>query len=213
MGTDGIEPGTERYSLFALVPVAIAIALLLNAISERLEWRMAGVWIAVLLSWGMLVGFDRGVFVAISRTGGNAHITYRSASIEPKLAAFRWIEEDFRAAKMTRRASTMPPLTIISDNWFLYFPLRYLAGNYPDAELDYVQDTYTERRFAHWAKLFGSKIREKLDSGAYFAFFAEPDRERWFKKYFPDLALQRVTIPDSAGRPVVHVWREARRGS
>ena len=59
----------------------------------------------------------RGYFYPLATTGGDAEATYRTGAIEPKAAAFAFIERD----------SGNVQVRVIADDWFLYWTLRYLA--------------------------------------------------------------------------------------
>jgi hypothetical protein len=208
LGTEGVEPGSGRYALFALVPSAIAIGFLLNAAAAGLRWPLGGPWIAVALAWGMLASVQVGIFKEFRRTGGNANYTYRTAAIEPKVTAFRWITDDAQKAHTDALpiSERSRPLKIIVECWSLYAPIRYLASQMPGTAVLTMPDTYSERLFQIFAKDKGEDIRKMLNSGAYLVTFAEPDRDAWFRKYFPDLPLEQKSIPDFSGRPLIHIW-------
>jgi hypothetical protein len=114
---EALSPTSERYGVFMLVPMLVAIATAIDALTGRnsLAGRAAALVTAALMA-AMLIG---GYFVPLWTTGGNAMIAYRTGDTEPKAAAFSFIETDSRGADSIR---------VVADGWWLYWTLRYLAG-------------------------------------------------------------------------------------
>ena len=112
-----LSPTSERYGVFMLVPLVIAIAVAIDALAQRnsLAGR-AAVFVVAAVMAAVLVG---GYFVPLWARGGDAMTTYRTGATEPKVAAFAFIDTDSRGAESVR---------VIADGWWLYWTLRYLAG-------------------------------------------------------------------------------------
>jgi hypothetical protein len=111
------QPGLERYALFLFVPLVIATA---SAVSAAIgASRVSGVAIAALGLVLMAAVLAGGYFMPLAARGGESAITYRTGHMEPKLAAFEFI---------TRHSESSGPVTVIAENWWLYWSLRYFAG-------------------------------------------------------------------------------------
>jgi hypothetical protein len=118
-GPKAIVPHFERYAICLIGPTALLIA------RATVWWqsrpgnlgRLATA-ACLALAWLMLAAFRANYFDAIERTGGESHRAFRTAAVEPKLAALSHI-----------RAASPPgePITIFADEWWIYWPLRYLA--------------------------------------------------------------------------------------
>jgi hypothetical protein len=110
-----VYPPTERYSMFMLVPMFILLALSLSAMIDRHAmsgWFTAGATVAGLTA--LLAG---GYFYPLAVDGGDAMTTYRTATSEPKRAAFDFIQADSQG-RSTR---------VITEGWWLYWTLRYFS--------------------------------------------------------------------------------------
>ena len=59
-----------------------------------------------------------GYFWPLSSRGGDAHVTFRTGVVEPKAAAYEFIRT---------RTAAEPAVTVLADDWWLYWPMRYLA--------------------------------------------------------------------------------------
>jgi hypothetical protein len=119
-GPAAIAPHFERYGLCLIGPGAILAAL-------AMEWwidvggrpgRIAAAG-AILCGWGLLAGFQANFFDFIEQTGGESHLTFRTARIEPKAAAFRVIYQRSSNAR------------VLASEWWVYWPLEYLSFQRP----------------------------------------------------------------------------------
>jgi hypothetical protein len=111
------QPGFERYALFLLTPMLIVAAVAIDAAIER--GPLAGMTSAVVVAMTMVILVMGGYFYSFATRGGASAATYRTGAVEPKRAAFAFIEEDSRDVEA---------VTIVADDWWLYWSLRYFAG-------------------------------------------------------------------------------------
>ena len=110
------QPGFERYALFLLVPLIVLTAVAIDALAERSI--LAGVAATTVMTVAALAVIVGGYFVPLATRGGDGPQTYRTGAVEPKLAAFRFIDADRGAGAVT----------IVAEDWWLYWSLRYFAG-------------------------------------------------------------------------------------
>lgn len=112
-----LTPTAERYGVFMLVPMVLALSLGIDAAwARRPGVAKAATAATTALMVAMTIG---GYFVPLYTRGGDAMTTYRTGSVEPKRAALAFIEADSRGAGSVR---------VVADGWWIYWTLRYLAG-------------------------------------------------------------------------------------
>jgi hypothetical protein len=118
-GPKAIAPHFERYAICLIAPTALAASRGLSWLIARpgLRGRLATI-ACLTAAWLVLADFDRHYFQFIERTGGESHRAFRTAATEPKQAALDYI----RAASPGGQA-----IVIVADEWWTYWPLRYLA--------------------------------------------------------------------------------------
>ena len=75
----------------------------------------------------MLVTFKCQYFDEFNNHGGRSHLTFRTAAIEPKAQAMIYIVHG--------RDPTVPTL-IETSEWWLYWPLQYLAYAHRDIKVE-----------------------------------------------------------------------------
>jgi hypothetical protein len=112
-----LQPSFERYALFLIVPLIVLCALLLDAAMARRP--LAGSLTAGAACAGLAALLVGAYFVPLITRGGAAHETYRTGPVEPKAAAFAAIQNASRNARS---------VAVVAENWWLYWPMRYLAG-------------------------------------------------------------------------------------
>ena len=118
-GARGLQPGTERYAMSFAIPLLIVAALGIDG-----AWRARRSLGAALfaIAWSALLAVTiGGYFVPLAR-GQAAHDAYRTGLVEPKAAAFRFIHGDSAGSSL---------VAIFAENWWLYWPMRYLAIREP----------------------------------------------------------------------------------
>ena len=119
-GPRGVQPHLERYAIWTIVPISLAVS---RGVSWwlRPEFRYRSVALAagVSVAVGLLFGFERLYFQVFDTTGGDSHLAFRTADIDPKQRALQHILNHRR----TDRTSL-----IVSESWWTYWPLAYLAS-------------------------------------------------------------------------------------
>ena len=111
------QPGFERYALFLLIPMVIVASIAIAAAAEQRP--AAGMVLAGTVTATMIAVITLGYFRPLVSFGGGSELTYRTGAVEPKLAAFRFIDQDSHDAES---------VTIVAEDWWLYWSLRYFAG-------------------------------------------------------------------------------------
>jgi hypothetical protein len=82
--------------------------------STRRPAVAAGASVAALLLWS----FHSNYFREFAVTGGRSHLTYVTAAVEPKQQALEQI---------VARTPGSEPVAIVAQQWWLVWPIRYLA--------------------------------------------------------------------------------------
>ena len=147
---------------------------------------------SALAAWLFPAAFYLGYFNFIERTGGMSHRAFRTAAVEPKLAALRYVVAHRDPHQMAH---------IVAGEWWLYWPLAYLATGEPDVQVvgleaaDGTRAVFSEPSAGEtWHVVFSDSEAEAalLDNWA-----AE---QAHFKRH---------VIDDYAGRPLVSVLKSA----
>ncbi len=198
-GPRAMMPGQERFAICLIGPTVLLVTR-----GSVLAWEVAGSrarWVpalAVLAGWLVLADFHTHYFRFIERTGGQAHLTFRTGAVEPKQAALLYIL-DMSSAIENRvtagQGSKRPPLWIVCSEWWNYWPIRYLAS---------AQDGAGVLR----PKEIGSPddYRRALDEGrVWFVEFCDTDALRQIESQLEGRRLLRQTFFDYAGRPLLCV--------
>jgi hypothetical protein len=117
-GHQPLTPHWERYAMFLTVPSCAAAAVLLAATGTSLPALRRQGLTACAVSAALLAGTFL-YYVRPVWTGAESHRAFRTGPVEPKLAAFEWIDQ---------AAGANGPVTVVAEDWWCYQPLRYLAG-------------------------------------------------------------------------------------
>jgi hypothetical protein len=118
-GPTAISPHFERYAICLVAPTVLLLG-------RAFEWWMRPTTrfslatgpLLVALGAGILVTFKSHYFDEFMQHGGGSHVTFRTAAVEPKQQAMELIVE---------RRDPQRPLIITTSEWWLYWPLQYLA--------------------------------------------------------------------------------------
>jgi hypothetical protein len=118
-GPGAIAPHLERYGICLVAPGAVVLSRgLVWWVEPRQPHARAAAWMMLAAACLFCATFYLGYFYFIERTGGRSHLTFRTAAIEPKLAAMRYI---------TAERAEREPAQIVAGEWWNYWPLAYLA--------------------------------------------------------------------------------------
>jgi hypothetical protein len=115
-GPAAVVPTHERYALAFFLPLTVIGAVGCDALIAK--WRTIGrgvVAVAVVL---LALSTVAGYFTPLLVDGGRSGQPFRTGEVEPKAAAYAFIAADSRDA---------PAVAIVAQDWWLYWPLRYLA--------------------------------------------------------------------------------------
>jgi hypothetical protein len=125
-GPNAIAPHWDRYGMWMIAPAAIVVARILALIIQR-GGRVAlcGRAAVIATSAALLVGFYANYITAFSVGGApRTHRAFRTAAVEPKLAALRLITE-----------TSGGRARVVTSEWWTYWPLRYLAYRHEGIEV------------------------------------------------------------------------------
>jgi hypothetical protein len=154
-GSMVLEPQTERYGMFLVVPTCYVLTTCIEAFAT--SPRRAAFARAAAAAGGavLLASFVAHFLVPLHRADPARHDTYRAGDVDPKQGAITEI--------LARR--TQPGVTVIeAQDWWIYWPLRYLAGARPDLHITiagrrpgrpFPRDFELARRKLEGAEVFG----------------------------------------------------------
>ncbi|HEX4143653.1 MAG TPA: hypothetical protein VHY91_08980 [Pirellulales bacterium] len=153
-GPEALAPHFERYALCLVAPCSVLLAIgwshwlgsprrghrgLATNGSDRASaapgtdgWRWigqaraAGVVLAAA-AWLWLAVFYCDYFLVFGSSGGDSHVAFRTAPVEPKLAALEAIEADQQPLDRSAPHGTQRQIWIVADSWWSYWPLAYFA--------------------------------------------------------------------------------------
>jgi hypothetical protein len=126
-GPQALRPHAERWGLCLIVPSVLVLARGLAVWTEsRPDWRPALLRVSAALATALLTTFYFNYFQAFATTGGRGHLTYVTAPVEPKRQAFD---------HMLGRSGDSAPVVIVTRQWWLYWPIRYLAWEHADVKV------------------------------------------------------------------------------
>ena len=189
IGAEALTPGWERYGVWMISPACVILALLISSLGTSAASRSAQTIGVVAACVFMLAGFYRNYFAVLQSSGGRAaSLAFRTGPVEPKQAAFDAI--------LTMTSDEPGPVTILTEDWWTYYPLRYLAAEREAMTVvwpfgDAIAGTAPEPRH---------RFAVGFDRGPF---------HRWVDLHAPE--LRRQTVMDSAGQPILHVWDLASR--
>jgi hypothetical protein len=148
-GPEALAPHFERYGMCLVAPIGVLLALgwshwLGNrgfdqaslvphndGSGRSLQARLAAVVLAVA-AWLWLGVFCSDYFLVFRTSGGTSHVAFRTAAIEPKLAALETILAAERDADVSAVDEAKKQIWIVADSWWSYWPLAYFAGGRPE---------------------------------------------------------------------------------
>jgi len=188
-GPQALRPHFERWGLCLIAPGTLVLARGLTAWIERKpRMRWLTIAAATLVATGLLRSFYVNYFVEFATTGGRSHLTYVTATIEPKQQALEHI---------LARSAGPGRVAIATQQWWLAWPIAYLASEHPDVSVSLGLDVERHAGFS-----------ETLQNGRLFfvEFVGTPElaaaidwiRQRGFR-------AARSTIRDASGRELLEI--------
>jgi hypothetical protein len=222
-GPGAMSPGWERFSLCLIGPTVIVLArgaaIAWQAASPRGRLLLA---FATLAGWLPLADFNANYFQFIGRTGGQAHLTFRTAPVEPKQAALQFIQEQAKneggarfkkvpgtvagtAQRVLRttvsgtllnhaeKGSGPGPLWIVCSEWWNRWPIRYLALPDPGVYVPEPDELGASDDY-----------RRAVSAGRVWSVEFRQEEARQ-----PDPGVIRQTFCDYGGRPLIDVLHKS----
>jgi hypothetical protein len=126
-GPQALRPHFERWGLCLIVPATLVAARGATAWIESMPGtRWPAIAAAALVAASWLTTFYVHYFREFATTGGRSHLTYVTAATEPKQQALEHILSE---------ATGPGGVTILTQQWWLYFPIRYLATVHPNVSV------------------------------------------------------------------------------
>jgi hypothetical protein len=194
-GPAAIAPHFERYAICLIAPTVLLLG-------RGLQWWMrptthlAKATAPMLLAIGacLLLVFKSQYFDEFNRHGGRSHLTFRTADVEPKQEAMDL---------MTSQRSGQSPLLIQTSEWWLYWPLQYLAYAH--------EEVLVELRSPHDPRPLEQQAFSDLES--WIVEFAEEEAGWKIEQAWLDLSekdrkrIERTSITDSHGRKLLVLLR------
>lgn len=198
-GPRAIAPHFERYGICLVAPGALVLARGLTWWIERPGLAGSRATVVLLVAATLWpASFAWNYFACFRQTGGLSHATFRTAGVEPKLAALDWV-----------RAEQVPgeEAQVVCSSWWLYWPLAYLAGDDPALDVvvgESASPSLTGERQA--ARQSSAKAGSKR-ARTWYIEFAGSDDEACVTQKLQDRALkvERHVIYDAAGRALLSV--------
>jgi hypothetical protein len=187
-GPWALEPHRERYGMCLIAPAVLVV-------SRGLEWWMqrlakSRAWFTATLglyAWAVLVLFYASYFMLSQTAAARQHPTFRTNSVEPKLAAFREI--------LSRREND-EPIAIVCLDWWNYWPTAYFALGEQNVAVE---------GLGNWSPV--KKQAASSTAKAWYVGFAGSDEQRQLRGQLDQQGIRPsvCTIYDSAGRALIEV--------
>jgi hypothetical protein len=188
-GAGAIAPHFERYGICLIAPGALVMS---RGVTWWFEQRRGELSIAMvaLVVWLWPASFYLNYFYLFEETGGRSHRTFRTAAVEPKLAALRHVLAERNPSE---------PARIFCSEWWNYWPLEYLALGEDNV------------RVSRWEpdRSLRQPSKDRAAEETWFVEFTGSAGEAAVVQWCKDAGLkgQRQTICDYAGRPLISVIR------
>ncbi len=191
-GPAALGPNFERYGISLIGPGAILAAIGLDgwiAGCGGSRGRRFAITAALSVAWLLLASFQVEFFTFFHRTGGQSHPTFRTAAVEPKLAALNYIVSHSNGK-----------VRIAASEWWNYWPLRYLAGEPGTIGGQDIQVEFSAA-IDRWRA-------EKDVSAWQVEFTGSPACEEFRRvQHESGISVFETTINDYAGRPLLTLFR------
>jgi len=188
-GPEALRPNFERWGLCLIAPatviVARGIAGWLDAKPRLRAWTICA---SAAVAGGLLGAFYLDFFRVFETTGGRAHVTLVTARPEPKQQALDHV--------LATRAGT-EPVIVAAQQWWLYWPIAYLAQVHPGVRMSTTLAVEDRRDFA-----------EMVDGGRVFIVeFTGSAQLAKAQAWIQAQGLRSTTtvVRDAGGRDLLHV--------
>lgn len=119
-------PHTARYGMFLSVPTCFVLAAWLNALATSARAASAVRFASALLGAMLLLSFHTHVLQALERPAPARADTFRTGATDPKQLAYD--------ALMRMRSAGRRTL-VLTEDWWIYWTVRYLAHGVPDVSV------------------------------------------------------------------------------
>jgi hypothetical protein len=181
--------------LCLIVPATLVVSRGLAAI---IEWkpglRRLTIGLSTLLAASVLVSFYLNFFREFQSTGGRSHLAYVTARVEPKQQALQQI---------LARSAGSERITIVTQQWWLFWPIAYLASEHPNVSVAMGGDPERQQG-----------VQDTLHNGRLFfvEFAGTPELAAtidWVRRR--GLNAASTTIRDAGGRDLLQVLQVAPR--
>ena len=146
-GPAALSPHFERYGMCLVVPMAVLVSLgwshwlghgpvspKAGAKLVRDTRRRARVAVMILsaTAWLWLIHFYHDYFLVFQTSGGESHVAFRTAGVEPKRGA---LEAILAAESQSIPSQSERRIWIVADSWWSYWPLAYFAVGRPEVRV------------------------------------------------------------------------------
>ena len=188
-GPEALRPHFERWGLCLIVPATLFLARGVTAWIESMpRMRWLPIAAAALLAATVLTSFYVNYFREFATTGGRSHLTYVTAATEPKQQALEQI---------LARSAGPGGVTIVTQQWWLVWPIAYLATAHPNVSVS--RSLAVERQ---------PGFQEALQSGRLFfvEFVGTPELAaeiEWIRAR--GLRSSSTTVRDASGRDLLEI--------
>ncbi len=227
-GPELLRPDRGRFGLYLVVPTILGVSCLASSLLPESNGRRSAVArqaclaALVLCGWAGLFAYKSRYIDALKATGGESHVTFRTAAVEPKQRALQLILDDIsqRGSPRLAQASNHPKdddrgCPILAENWSLYWPLRFLSWKNPNIEIispegDGYQPYDHSRSVPELVRFLDGELKRFLDgmsAGGYAVAFADERLEHRITTSIPADRRDRWDINDYAGRRLMSVFR------
>ena len=200
-GAEALDPGQERFALCLIAPTVLLVAR-----GGALVWQMASPrWqivlaTATLAGWPLLADYYVHYSRFIEQTGGQAHMTFRAAPVEPKQAALRYILDE--SARTGTGKTDSGELWIVSSQEWIRWPIRYLAIDEHGVRVPEPAEVRSSDEYS----------RVLSEGGVWFVEFAGTEELRQVERQLAGQRPTRQEFLDYGRRPVICVLH-AKTGS
>jgi hypothetical protein len=214
-GPGAIAPSIERYGMFLVVPGAFAFACLVGRPGHEGSCDAVRLALVSIGGWAVLLSFQAQYFGRMSSQV--SHPAFRTSRVEPKQRALSLILRDL--ARNPQRRPGQAPVRVITEDWWLYWPIAFLATSRGAVEVSWLESPSLPEPRINSAEGEAEAQRRhliaELRGGAYAVGFAEGRADSFpggrldqlVRSSFAPGEVRRWTIPDRSGRAILTVVR------